>query len=120
MALGLVKRVCNRDGTAITNQEHELSTTFSKKEADKPRIQPRLKEKRLSLAIEAIHRAPNHRVKNLAPMSAKDLALMQRGLDIARISKYGAGLIANAWVIILNHVLVMLNLLKQIGPLEGG
>ena len=111
------KRVCNRDDTRITdkntNVDHVLEGADSL-ESTTP------EEKRLSLVIEAIRRA-QITMSDLAPMSAKDLALMQQAwtshgfpnmlADTMKVGQAYTKLMGNYF----DHALSMLNLLKESG-----
>ena len=108
------KRVCNRDDTRITdkntNVDHILEEADSL-ESTTP------DEKRLLSVIEAIHRAQTT-VFDLAPMSAKDLALMQQAwtshgfptmlADTMKVGQAYTTLMGNYF----DHALNILNLLK--------
>ena len=111
------KRVCNRDDTRITdkntNVDHILEEAGSL-ESTTP------DEKRLLSVIEAIHRAQTT-VFDLAPMSAKKLALMQQAwtshgfptmlADTMKVGQAYTTLMGNYF----DHALNMLNLLKGSG-----
>ena len=111
------KRVCIRDDTRITikdtNVDHVLEEAGSL-ESTTP------DEKRLLSVIEAIHRAQTT-VFDLAPMSAKDLALMQQAwtshgfptmlADTMKVGQAYTSLMGNYF----DHALNMLNLLKGSG-----
>ena len=111
------KRVCNRDDTRImdnnTNVDHVLEEADSL-ESTTP------EEKRLPLVIEAIRRAQTT-MSDLAPMCAKDLALMQQAwtshgfpnmlADTMKVGQAYTKLMGNYF----DHALSMLDLLKESG-----
>lgn len=68
------KRVCNRDYIPITDNDNYADHVHSE---EKSLECPTPEEKRLSIIIEAIHRA-QVTMSDLAPMSANELATMQR------------------------------------------
>ena len=111
------KRVCNRDDTRATNKDTNVDHVLEDADSLESTTP---KEKRLPLVIEAIHRAQTT-ILDLAPMSAKDLALMQQAwtshgfptmlADTLKVGQSYTKLMGNYF----DHALGMLNLLKESG-----
>ena len=116
------KRVCNRGNTCITNRDtnvdHDLEEIDSLESTTRG-------EKRLPLVIEAVHRAQTTML-DLAPTSAKDVALMQQAwtsqgfptmlADTLKVGQACTTLMGNYF----DHALDMLNLLKEVGDWKAG
>ena len=111
------KRVCNRDDTRITDKNTNVDHVLE--EADSLETTTP-EEKRLPLVIEAIHRAQTT-MSDLAPMSAKDLTLMQQAwtlqgcptmlADTMRVGQAYTTLMRNYF----DHALDMLKRLEESG-----